>query len=119
MGDYLIKHAVVTGEQLRGLLQEQRNGPAKKTLGHLSIDRGLASAADVRRALVAQLQDAIRELKDWTTGTFAFEPEPLSEPTLSEIEVELDPQAVLLTIFKEEDEAHEGARHASGGDATW
>jgi len=119
LGDYLIKHAVVNGEQLRGLLQEQRHDPAGKSLGRLAIDRGLASAADVRRALVAQLQDAIRELKDWTTGTFAFEPEPLSEPTLSEIEVELDPQAVLLTIFKEEDEAHHGARHAAGVDAAW
>ena len=35
--------------------------------------------------------------------------------------LKLDPQAVLLTIFKEEDEAHEGARHASaaGADAVW
>ena len=116
MGDYLIKHAVLTGEQLRALLQEQRNDPARKTLGLLSIDRRLATAADVRRALIAQVEDAIRELKDWTTGQFAFEPEPIGDPNLSEIELELDPQAVLLTIFKQEDEAHEGARQASGAE---
>lgn len=115
MGDYFIKHAVLTGEQLRALLQEQRTDPVRKSLGRLAIDHRLATAADVRRALVCQVQDAIRELKDWSTGTFAFEPEPLGEPTLSEIELELDPQAVLLTIFKEEDEAHEGARQASNG----
>jgi hypothetical protein len=116
MGDYLIKHAVLSGEQLRGLLQEQRRDPTGKSLGRLAIDHRLATAADVRRALMAQVLDAIRELKDWTTGQFAFEPEVLSEPTLSEIELELDPQAVLLTIFKEEDEAHEGARHAHGAE---
>jgi hypothetical protein len=119
MGDYLVKHAVVNGEQLRGLLHEQRNDPTRKSLGRLSIDRHLATAADVRRALVAQVQDAVRELKDWTAGHFAFEPEPLADPSLSDIELELDPQAVLLTIFKEEDEAQEGARHASTADAAW
>jgi hypothetical protein len=113
IGDYLVNQAVVSGEQLRSLLREQRIDPARKSLGRLAIDNTLATAADVRRALVAQVQDAIGELKDWTSGTFAFEPEPVVEPTLSEIELELDPQVVLLTIFKEEDEAHEGARHAS------
>jgi len=105
LGDYLVKHAVINGEQLRALLQEQRQDPSRKSLGRLSIDRRLATAADVRRALVAQVQDAVRELKDWTAGQFAFEPEPAPEPSLSDIELELDPQAVMLTIYAEEDEA--------------
>jgi hypothetical protein len=105
LGDYLVRHAVINGEQLRALLQEQHQGASGKSLGRLSIDRRLATAADVRRALVAQVQDAVRELKDWVTGSFAFEPEPAPEPSLSDIELELDPQAVLLTIYAEDDEA--------------
>jgi hypothetical protein len=105
LGDYLVRHAVINAEQLRGLLQEQRQAPERKSLGRLSIDHRLATAADVRRALVAQVQDAVRELKDWVAGQFAFEPEPTPEPSLSDIELELDPQAVLLTIYAEEDEA--------------
>jgi hypothetical protein len=109
LGDYLVRHGVINGEQLRGLLNEQRQDPQRKTLGRLSIDRRLATAADVRRALVAQVQDAVRELKDWVTGQFAFEPEPAPEPSLSDIELELDPQAVLLTIYAEDDEARRDA----------
>jgi predicted regulator of Ras-like GTPase activity (Roadblock/LC7/MglB family) len=105
LGDYLVRHAVITGEQLRALLQDQRQDPARKSLGRLSIDRQLATAAEVRRALVAQVQDAVRELKNWVSGQFAFEPEPTPEPSLSDIELELDPQAVMLTIYAEEDEA--------------
>jgi len=109
LGDYLVRHAVINGEQLRVLLQEQRQDPDRKSLGRLSIDRRLATAADVRRALVAQVQDAIRELKDWTSGHFAFEPETAPEPSLSDIELELDPQAVMLTIYAAEDEARRDA----------
>jgi hypothetical protein len=106
LGDYLVRHAVINGEQLRSLLADQHQSPERKSLGRLSIDRQLATAADVRRALVAQVQDAVRELKDWVAGQFTFETEPTPEPSLSDIELELDPQAVLLTIYAEEDESH-------------
>jgi hypothetical protein len=110
LGDYLVRHAVLTPEQLRATLQAQKQDAGRKLIGPMLIDRQLASAADVRTALVAQVQDAVRERKDWCTGHFAFEPERAGDPSLSEIDLELDPQAVLLTIFKEEDEQQQAAR---------
>jgi len=106
IGEYLVRQAVLTPDQLRSALQAQSGEPVRRMLGRVLIDRQVATAADVRKALVAQVQDSVRELKDWVVGQFAFETEPASEPTLAEIELELDPQAVLLTILTEEDEAN-------------
>jgi hypothetical protein len=107
IGGYLVEAGVLSREQLRQALEAQQQDAQRRHLGLLLIDGQLASAGEIRTALVAQVHDAVRELKEWVDGQFTFEPESAAEPALADIEVELDPQAILLAIFKEEDERAE------------
>ena len=109
LGEYLVRHAVVSPDQVHAAVQAQADDGAGTLLGRVLIERQLATAADIRTALIAQVQDAVRTLKDWVEGQFTFEPEPAVEPSFAEVDVELDPQAILLTLFKEEDERQRGA----------
>lgn len=102
LGESLIQSGVLAPDELDAVLTLQRSVPTP--LGRMLIDRQLARPADVRTALLAQIEAAVCELKDWVEGTFAFEPEAPVEPTLGDVDVELDPQALLLEIFKREDE---------------
>jgi hypothetical protein len=110
IGGYLIEGGVVSREQLNQALASQQQEPQRRHLGLLLIERHLASAADIRTALVAQVHEAFRELKDWTEGDFTFQPETPTEPSVADIELELDPRAVLLTVFTEEDDRQRDAR---------
>ncbi len=60
-------------------------------------------AEDVRRALREQIGLAVREIIGWREGEFAFNREaPGGE---AELQVEVDPQEVLLNVLKDMDEA--------------
>lgn len=68
------------------------------------IDGGFTNPEAVRRTLLSQIQRAIREMIEWTEGSFTFYPgEEESAPC--EPVVEADAQVILLQIFKEQDEA--------------
>jgi tetratricopeptide (TPR) repeat protein len=66
---------------------------------------GHADAAVVAAALEAQVWAAVRELVEWTDGEFAFNREETPGPADGGVSVSLDPQAVLLDVFRQRDEA--------------
>ncbi len=67
-----------------------------------------SETATVVAALEAQVWAAIRELVQWTDGEFAFNREEDGYRTEGRVAVALDPQAVLLDVFRERDEAQRG-----------
>ncbi|WP_242338702.1 MULTISPECIES: DUF4388 domain-containing protein [unclassified Anaeromyxobacter] len=81
-------------------------------IGEVLVREGIADAAAVKEALEQQVALAIRELVGWTDGEFAFNREPEGGETSAQLSVALDPQAVLLNVFKEMDEQ---ARPAASG----
>jgi hypothetical protein len=74
-------------------------------IGDALVRGGLAETAAVKEALERQIALAVRELVEWKDGEFAFNREAEGDEAAARIEVALDPQAVLLNVFKEMDEA--------------
>lgn len=71
------------------------------------VELRLVEAAAVREASRQQIEQALRELIDWTDGEFAFTREE-EEPQAGEATIELDAQQLLLEIFRERDESSRG-----------
>jgi hypothetical protein len=79
-----------------------------QALGERLVREGLVDAAAVQGAFEHQIALAIRELVHWKDGEFAFSREAEAEPVQAELAVAIDPQAVLLGVFKDLDEAARG-----------
>ncbi len=73
-------------------------------IGGVLVREGWASAEDVATCLRAQVSSAIAELLNWGDGQFAFDPEVIENSLAQQVEISLDPQAVLLDIYKGLDE---------------
>jgi hypothetical protein len=100
--DYLIAIGAVSKENIQRVDQDE---PGERPLiGGLLVRLGLVTEGDVRLALRDQIRDAVKELMSWGAGQFAFDPEKVIETAEGDVLVELDPQDVLLNIFKEMDE---------------
>jgi hypothetical protein len=100
--DYLVAMGVLTRGELPKV--EPAGIGAPMLIGGTLVKLGLATTAQVRLALHDQVHDAVRELMNWGTGQFAFEPEDQNETSDADIPVEFDSQEVLLNLFKELDE---------------
>lgn len=68
------------------------------------VKLGLASSAQVRAALDEQLRDVFSELMTWTEGEFSFETERTGHPSQLDLELEFDPQGLLLDVLRAKDE---------------
>ena len=68
------------------------------------VDQVKTHAETMREALTDQVYRAIRELFTWNEGQFAFSPDSKGLKLPSTIEVELDPQHVLLDVARLMDE---------------
>jgi tetratricopeptide (TPR) repeat protein len=104
--EYLFEKTPVTPEQLEAVAQTQAGKEPKPLIGGLLVSGGIATVAQVRAALSEQIHDAIGELLNWKDGQFAFDPEKVVAPSESDVEIEVDPQALLLEVFRRWDEAH-------------
>ncbi|HET9954080.1 MAG TPA: DUF4388 domain-containing protein [Polyangiaceae bacterium] len=118
LGEQLVKSRVLSAEQLA----RAKPGQTDVALASNLVQLRLVKPEQVRQALREQINSALLELLAWAEGQFAFNPEPANpggppSPTgplaptelanqtgSSELEVELDPQLLLLEIFKELDE---------------
>lgn len=65
------------------------------------LPRGLVSVDELAEARETRVFAAFREMVNWTTGRFSFEP---SAPPAREPAIEMSAQSVLLQIFREQDE---------------
>jgi tetratricopeptide (TPR) repeat protein len=107
VGELLVRGGLLTAEGLASA------GPAREgalvdaeLIGRL-VELRLVEAAAVREASRQQIEQALRELIDWTDGEFAFTREE-EEPQAGEATIELDAQQLLLEIFRERDESSRG-----------
>uniref|UniRef100_UPI001F57AD19 DUF4388 domain-containing protein n=1 Tax=Anaeromyxobacter terrae TaxID=2925406 RepID=UPI001F57AD19 len=99
VGELLLRARKISPLALRAVQEEP-----DQVIGDLLVREGIAEAAAVKEALEQQIGLAIRELVDWNDGEFAFNREPEGDETSTRISVALDPQAVLLNVFKDMDE---------------
>jgi hypothetical protein len=100
VGELLLRARKISPLALRALPDEP-----DQVIGDVLVREGLADAAAVKDALEQQIALAVRELVGWKDGEFAFNREAEGEEGRTGIAVAVDPQAVLLTVFKDMDEA--------------
>jgi hypothetical protein len=77
------------------------------------VERGLSDEGTVLEALSQLVWAAIRELIGWRDGEFAFNRD--NGAAASRLVVAIDPQEVLLDVFREMDEASRGSASAKAG----
>lgn len=98
LGEFLVRAGKLPAQTLRGL------DLADHLLAAKVVKDGLADAAAVREALEEQAASAVRELAFWKDGEFAFTQEAEATSESPETSVSLDPQGLLLRVFKDVDE---------------
>jgi hypothetical protein len=88
-------------------------GGARVPVGELLVRAGLVDAAAVEHAVTRQIQHAVRQLVRWEDGEFSFSRDG-GDGAGGAVPVAVDPQAALLEVFRQLDEA---ARDGGGGKA--
>jgi hypothetical protein len=103
LAEYLVRSGLVAPDALRELAHFDASPASDATVGRWLLDHGLL-AGDLGRAVTARIHAALSELVTWDDGRFAFDPAAAGDPGLPEIDVALDPQQLLLNIFRMQDE---------------
>jgi hypothetical protein len=98
----LLESGDASEEQARDLGLENDDGTDDETVAKLLIDAGFTDPEAIRKVKMAQIHASIEEMIEWTDGTFAFH--PMEEEPLVGDDAGIDPEVVLLQIFKEKDE---------------
>ncbi|HEX9399350.1 MAG TPA: DUF4388 domain-containing protein [Anaeromyxobacter sp.] len=104
LGEFLVRGKKITAQALRALTLADAAEQPDDVLGERIVSGGLADVGAVQEALEHQVWAAIRELVGWTDGEFAFNREEEADPAVPRLAIALDPQAVLLDVFRENDE---------------
>jgi hypothetical protein len=104
LGQLLVNSGKISEPQLNSVLKSQDVQGNERLLGSMIVELGLLDADSVRRGLLDQIVHCLHELVQWVDGQFAFESEIPEESHASQVDVEIDPQQVLLQVFKEVDE---------------
>jgi hypothetical protein len=105
LGEWLVRRGVLSAPDLRRALAYQMDDDPKNLRGATLVDCRILDADAVRAGLRGIIGDTVRDLMGWVNGQFTFDPDAPIEPAGAELDVELDPQGVLLDIFKDLDEA--------------
>lgn len=103
--DLLISRASLTEERANKAVEMQKAGKPVVPIGTLLVRNGWCSKEDVADCLRVQIKLAMSELMKWGDGQFAFDPEATVTAQAGEIELAVDPQALILDIFREMDES--------------
>ncbi len=107
VGELLLRARKISALALRAVPDEPG-----QAIGDVLVREGLADAAAVEEALERRIGLAVRELVEWKDGEFAFNREAEAGEPPARIAVALDPQAVLLNVFKDMDEESRPDVHA-------
>jgi hypothetical protein len=108
LADSLVRANKLAVDALRALVPPDGSDQPDDVLADRIVRGGHAEAAAVQDALEQQVWIAIRELVQWTDGEFAFNREEDAEGAAGRMEIALDPQAVLLDVFRQRDEEARG-----------
>lgn len=106
IGDLLLESGAIQPEQLREVADHQRTDGRGSLMGALFVERGIVDADTMKTTLTRQVFTAIRELFQWKEGQFAFLPDPSTTGAAQSpsVDIELDPQFVLLEVARNLDE---------------
>jgi tetratricopeptide (TPR) repeat protein len=106
MGDLLLKQEALTEDRLREAVEKQKAEGSNRLLGSILLELGMVEREQLRKALDQQARGALREMVEWTSGRFAFEPDRNGDEAPGEIELNLDTRGVLLDVLRAYDEAN-------------
>jgi hypothetical protein len=103
LGELLVRGGAVAAATLAAAGPADDADPLAEALAARLVRGGLAGSTVVAAALEQRVTLAVRELVGWTDGEFAFTREGAGAADAA-VDVALDPQGVLLEVFKELDE---------------
>jgi tetratricopeptide (TPR) repeat protein len=103
LGELLVRGGAVGAAVIAAAGPADDADPLAEGLAARLVRGGLAGSNVVAAALEQRVTLAVRELVGWTDGEFAFTREGAGAAETA-VDVALDPQGVLLEIFKELDE---------------
>jgi tetratricopeptide (TPR) repeat protein len=83
-------------------------------VGDALVEQGLVDAAAVQEAQRHRIELAVRELVGWKDGEFAFSRDGDGAPARAGGTIAVDPQAVLLEVFRQLDEESRDPPRAGG-----
>jgi tetratricopeptide (TPR) repeat protein len=101
LGDILVKHGLVSQEQLDAGIQQQEKQRDKK-LGEILVGRSSISQTNLERYMRMQIEEAVYYLFTWTQGTFNFETDV--RPEQQDFLVSINPESLLLEGARRVDE---------------
>ena len=101
LGDILVKHGLVSQDQLDAGIKQQGKERDKK-LGEILVARHSISQTDLERYMRMQIEEAVYYLFTWTQGTFNFETNV--RPEQQDFLVSINPESLLLEGARRVDE---------------
>lgn len=104
IGQLLLHARKISPLALTAIATKEPSGQLDHVVGERLVRERLVEAADVQAALERRIELTIRELLAWKDGEFAFSRDGEREQARTALSVEVDPQVVLLNVFKEQDE---------------
>jgi hypothetical protein len=104
IGDWLVQRGAISQDKLHEALRHHTQSGAKTQLGASLVSQKLVSHDTLHEALVFHVGAVLRKLMTWESGAFTFDPAVADASALAH-DIEIEPQAVLLNIFKEMDDS--------------
>jgi len=108
LGEALVRLRKVSPLALAAVATPERAEQPDHALAEALVREGLVDVAAVHDAQRLQIELTIRQLVQWTDGEFAFSRDAEGQGSRAEGSVSLDPQAVLLEVFRQLDEESRG-----------
>jgi hypothetical protein len=104
LSELLLAKGKVTAADLKQAAATQEASKSPMPIGTILVKEGKLKTEDLQAALKAQVEGAIAELLAWGEGQFAFDAESRGPAASEGVEIALDPQSVLLEIYRAMDE---------------
>lgn len=101
LGDMLVKHGRITGDQLRKAIERQ-DADRERRLGELLLEAGAITREELEEYVRLQIEEAVYHLFTWTSGTFNFEAGV--RPDFQDALTSINPEFLLLEGARRVDE---------------
>ena len=101
IGDTLMKHGVITAEQVEAAINQQGRERDKR-LGTLLVEMGFITQNQLREYVQVQIEEAVYFLFTWNQGSFNFDADVV--PEQQDILVSINPESLLLEGARRVDE---------------
>lgn len=98
IGNLLVKKGLITEDDLRKLLEEQKK--TRKPFGTLLLAHGLVDKETLTEVITQQIIDQVVQIFSWNEGTYVFKPVKVD----TETEIAVDTQHVLMEGLRIVDE---------------